>query len=170
VTFQVKADERASIQLIVNDRPVSVLIGPGTLLVDAIRDEVGLTGTHVGCRTGDCGACTVVLDGRTVKSCLELAVAARGASIRTVEGLGSPAELHPVQQSFDDSFGYQCGYCLPGMLLCANEAIEAGASSDDELRGAIDGNLCRCTGYVNILAALRSLTAPPTLSPGAPPE
>jgi aerobic-type carbon monoxide dehydrogenase small subunit (CoxS/CutS family) len=170
MTFQVGADERARVDMTVNDRPVTLLLRSGTLLVDAIRDELGLTGTHVGCRAGDCGACTLLLDGRTVKSCLELAVAARGASIRTVEGLGSPTELHQVQQAFDETFGYQCGYCLPGMLLCANEAMEDGATTDDELRQAIDGNLCRCTGYVNILAALRQLTVPPSAGAGAPAE
>jgi carbon-monoxide dehydrogenase small subunit len=166
MTFYVEAGDVVPIDLVVNESVVTLIVGPGTLLVDAIRDDLGLTGTHVGCRTGDCGACTVIMDGVTVKSCLELAVAARGCSIRTVESLGSPEALHQVQETFDETFAYQCGYCLPGMLLCASEAMNSAASGTEDLRLVIDGNLCRCTGYVNILAALRLLTGVPAVEEG----
>lgn len=154
------AGQRTVLSVVVNGRSVSIEVEPDATLVDVLRDGFGLSGTRVGCRTGDCGACTVVLNARTVKSCLELAVAAAGSVIETIESMGSPGALHPIQEAFDARFAYQCGFCLPGMLLCVREAIEqAGGTTDAELSAAIDGNLCRCTGYVNILEALRELAA-----------
>jgi carbon-monoxide dehydrogenase small subunit len=128
------------------------------LLVHFIRDELGLTGTHVGCDTGNCGACTVVVDGRAVKSCMLLAPQVDGASIRTVEGLRGPdGRLSALQRSFNVHHALQCGYCTPGMLMSATYLLERNAHpSDDEVRHAIQGNLCRCTGYQNILAAIRA--------------
>ena len=131
-------------------------VDPRTLLVHAIREQVGLTGTHVGCLTGDCGACTVVVDGQTTKSCSVLALNADGANVETIESLADGEELHPVQQAFWDEFGFQCGFCLPGMLLTAKELVESTPDpSDDDILRAINGNLCRCTGYNTIVAAVR---------------
>lgn len=127
-----------------------------TLLVHAIRERVGLTGTHVGCLTGDCGACTVVLDAKTTKSCSVLALAADGGDVRTVESLADGDALHPVQEAFWDESAFQCGFCLPGMLLTAKELIESTPDpTDEEIMAAINGNLCRCTGYTTIVAAVR---------------
>lgn len=131
-------------------------VDPRTLLVHAIREQVGLTGTHVGCLTGDCGACTVVVDGQTTKSCSVLALNADGANVETIESLADGDELHPVQQAFWDEFGFQCGFCLPGMLLTAKELVESTPDpTDDDIHRAINGNLCRCTGYNTIVAAVR---------------
>jgi aerobic carbon-monoxide dehydrogenase small subunit len=131
-------------------------VDPRTLLVHAIRERVGLTGTHVGCLTGDCGACTVVVDGQTTKSCSVLALSADGADVETIESLADGEELHPVQQAFWDEFGFQCGFCLPGMLLTARELVESTPDpTDDDIHRAINGNLCRCTGYNTIVAAVR---------------
>ena len=131
-------------------------VDPRTLLVHAIREQVGLTGTHVGCLTGDCGACTVVVDGQTTKSCSVLALNADGANVETIESLADGDELHPVQQAFWDEFGFQCGFCLPGMLLTAKELVESTPDpTDDDILRAINGNLCRCTGYNTIVAAVR---------------
>jgi aerobic carbon-monoxide dehydrogenase small subunit len=131
-------------------------VDPRTLLVHAIREQVGLTGTHVGCLTGDCGACTVVVDGQTTKSCSVLALNADGATVETIESLAAGEELHPVQQAFWDEFGFQCGFCLPGMLLTAKELVVSTPDpSDDDILRAINGNLCRCTGYNTIVAAVR---------------
>ena len=128
------------------------------LLVHFLRDDLDLTGTHVGCDTGNCGACTVLYDGRAVKSCMLLAVQADGAAIETVEGLAPDGELHPLQQAFSDHHALQCGYCTPGMLLSAKHLLDANPSpSEDEIRKAIQGNICRCTGYVNIVEAIASV-------------
>ena len=149
--------DRTVVHARVNGEDVAIDAGPETVLVDAIREQLRLTGTHVGCRTGDCGACTVMIDGRSAKSCLELAVAADGRTIETIESLGEPGHLSDVQEAFDAQFAYQCGFCLPGMLLCATELRDAGGATDTDIRDAIDGNLCRCTGYVNIIEAMRSV-------------
>jgi aerobic-type carbon monoxide dehydrogenase small subunit (CoxS/CutS family) len=126
------------------------------LLVEAIRDAAGLKGTHIGCLTGDCGACTVKVDGQVVKSCLLLAVQAEGADVVTIEGIARDGELTTLQQAFWDEYGFQCGYCLPGMLFCAQELLDENPEpSDQEIRDAIDGNLCRCTGYEFIVRAVR---------------
>ena len=125
------------------------------LLVHFIRDDLGLTGTHIGCDTGNCGACTVLLDGAAVKSCMLLAVQADGATIETVESLSAEGELHPLQQAFSDHHALQCGYCTPGMLMSAKHLLDHNAEpTENEIRRAIQGNICRCTGYVNIVAAI----------------
>jgi aerobic-type carbon monoxide dehydrogenase small subunit (CoxS/CutS family) len=130
------------------------------LLVHFIRDVLDLTGTHVGCDTGNCGACTVLLDGKTVKSCMLLAIQADGEAITTVEGLaGVDGELTPLQQAFSKSHALQCGYCTPGMLLSATYLLEQNAHpTEEEIRRGIQGNICRCTGYVNIVDAIKSVS------------
>ena len=129
------------------------------LLVHFIRDELELTGTHVGCDTGNCGACTVILDGKAIKSCMALAAQADGSSIRTVEGLaGADGGLSPIQETFSALHALQCGYCTPGMLMSATYLLEQNPSpTDDDIRHAIQGNLCRCTGYQNIVRAIRAV-------------
>jgi aerobic-type carbon monoxide dehydrogenase small subunit (CoxS/CutS family) len=128
------------------------------LLVHLIRDDLELTGTHIGCDTGNCGACTVLYDGQAVKSCMLLAVQADGATIETVEGLAPDGALHPLQQAFSDHHALQCGYCTPGMLLSAKHLLDHNPQpSEDEIRKAIQGNICRCTGYVNIVEAIASV-------------
>ena len=125
------------------------------LLVHFIRDDLELTGTHVGCDTGNCGACTIHLDGQAVKSCMLLAVQADGHELRTIEGLGEGDELTPLQQSFSDHHALQCGYCTPGMLMSATALLESNPTpTEAEARTAIQGNICRCTGYVNIVEAI----------------
>ena len=128
------------------------------LLVHFIRDDVDLTGTHIGCDTGNCGACTVQLDGQAIKSCMMLAVQADGASIRTVEGLSADGELNALQQSFSDHHALQCGYCTPGMLMSASHLLEQNPHpNEEEIRKALQGNICRCTGYVNIVEAVKAV-------------
>jgi aerobic-type carbon monoxide dehydrogenase small subunit (CoxS/CutS family) len=130
------------------------------LLIHFLRDELALTGSHVGCDTGNCGACSVLVDGMLVKSCMLLAVQADGASIQTVEGLGDDDELDALQQSFSRHHALQCGYCTPGMLMSATALLRANPHpSEQEIRKAIQGNLCRCTGYVNIVEAIKGATA-----------
>ncbi len=125
------------------------------LLVHFLRDDLDLTGTHVGCDTGNCGACTVIVDGDAVKSCMMLAVQADGSSIETVEGLARNGELHALQQAFSSFHALQCGYCTPGMLLSAKHLLDHNPEpTDGEIRRAIQGNICRCTGYVNIVEAI----------------
>jgi aerobic-type carbon monoxide dehydrogenase small subunit (CoxS/CutS family) len=127
------------------------------LLVHFLRDDLDLTGTHIGCDTGNCGACTVHLDGHAVKSCMLLAIQADGASILTVEGLSEDGSLTPLQQSFSDHHALQCGYCTPGMLLSAKALLDANPRpTEQEIRKALQGNICRCTGYVNIVEAVRA--------------
>ncbi|MEI6496839.1 MAG: (2Fe-2S)-binding protein, partial [Actinomycetota bacterium] len=127
-----------------------------TLLVQLIRETLHETGTHIGCDTSSCGACTVLLDGRPVKSCTILAVQANGRQVKTVEGLESTDGLHPVQQGFKEEHGLQCGYCTPGMMMTSVALLEENPDpSEDEIRKAISGNLCRCTGYVNIIKAVQ---------------
>lgn len=131
-----------------------------SVLVDALREQFGLTGPKVGCRTGDCGACTVELDGRIVKSCLSLAVSVEGCSIRTLEGLATDGKLNTLQQSFWDEYGFQCGFCLSGMLFAATDLLaRTPHPSEEEVRYAIRGNLCRCTGYDNIVDAILAARA-----------
>jgi carbon-monoxide dehydrogenase small subunit len=132
-------------------------VEPRTLLVEFIRDDLGLTGTKVGCDTSQCGACTVHLDGRAVKSCTVLAVQADGRSITTIEGLAGDGGLHPMQQAFWEQHGLQCGFCTPGMIMSAAALLAENASpSDEEIRHGLEGNLCRCTGYENIVRAVRA--------------
>jgi len=131
-------------------------VEPRTLLVELIRDHLGLTGTKVGCDTSQCGACTIHLDGKAVKSCTVLAVQADGSSVTTIEGLTHNGALHPIQEAFWAKHGLQCGFCTPGMIMTAAELLASGGSpTDEEIRHAIEGNLCRCTGYENIVRAIR---------------
>jgi carbon-monoxide dehydrogenase small subunit len=139
----------------VNDEPVEVLVRPYATLLDALREDLGLTGPKEGCGTGDCGACTVHLDGKPVASCLMLAMQARGRAVRTIEGLGRPGALHPVQEAFVRHGAAQCGFCVPGMLMAAAALLaENPRPTDEEIRYAIAGNLCRCTGYTKMVAAI----------------
>ena len=143
------------VSLDVNGTTYEREVEPRLLLVHFLRDELGLTGTHVGCDTSNCGACTVHLDGAAVKSCTVLAVQADGAKVTTIEGLGSPDDLHPVQEAFWEHHGLQCGYCTPGMIMAAADLLERNADpSEQEVREALAGNLCRCTGYHNIVKAV----------------
>jgi carbon-monoxide dehydrogenase small subunit len=144
------------IDLTVNGAQRSAEAEPRTLLVDFIRTRLGLTGTHIGCDTSSCGACTVLLDGRPVKSCTLLAAQAAGREVTTVEGLADGANLHPVQEGFHIEHGLQCGFCTPGMMLVGAALLGSNPDpSDDEIRWAISGNICRCTGYMNIVKAIR---------------
>ena len=145
------------ITLTVNGDEHGLSVEPRTLLVHALRDELGYTGTNVGCESSLCGACTVHMDGDAVKSCTVLAVQADGADIGTVEGLAQDGEFHPIQESFQEEHGLQCGYCTPGMMMTATAYLEDGGSTDrDEIRHALEGNLCRCTDYQNIVNAVES--------------
>ena len=127
------------------------------LLIHFIRDDLDLTGSHIGCDTGNCGACSLIIDGTLVKSCMMLAVQADGATIETVEGLAQEGELNALQQAFSDHHGLQCGYCTPGMLMSATALLRANPRpSEDDIRTAIQGNICRCTGYVNIVEAIKA--------------
>jgi aerobic-type carbon monoxide dehydrogenase small subunit (CoxS/CutS family) len=147
--------DKETVRLVVNGASYERAVEPRLLLSDFLRDELRLTGTHVGCEHGVCGTCTVLLDGRTARSCLTLAVQADGADIRTVESLGTADALHPIQQAFWEKHGLQCGFCTPAMLLSAVELLEAKPRpSRDDIVEAIGGNLCRCTGYQNIIAAV----------------
>jgi carbon-monoxide dehydrogenase small subunit len=131
-------------------------VEPRLLLVHYLRDVLNLTGTHVGCDTSQCGACTVMLNGQAVKSCTVLAVQASGGEVKTVEGLATNGTLHPVQEGFWEKHGLQCGFCTPGMMVAAVQLLERNANpTEDEIRHALDGNLCRCTGYQNIVSAIQ---------------
>ncbi|HLG13097.1 MAG TPA: (2Fe-2S)-binding protein [Blastocatellia bacterium] len=131
-------------------------VEPRLLLVHYLRDVLGLTGTHIGCETSICGACTVMLDGQAVKSCTVLAVQADGSDITTIEGLAANGQLHPVQEGFWEHHGLQCGYCTPGMIVAAKQILDRNPDpSEDEIRHGLDGNLCRCTGYQNIVDAVQ---------------
>ena len=146
------------IALNVNGAPHELEVEPRDLLVHVLRERLSLTGTNVGCDTSTCGACTVLLDGVSVKSCTILAVQADGAEITTIEGLVSNGALHPVQQAFHDHHALQCGYCTPGMVMAAVSLIENGEANDrDAIRRGLEGNLCRCTGYHNIVEAIAAV-------------
>jgi len=148
---------KVPITVTVNGATHSSEVEPRLLLVHYLRDALELTGTHVGCETGLCGACTVHLDGEAVKSCLVLAVQANGSQVKTVEGLSSNGELDPVQQAFWEEHGLQCGYCTPGILLTAHDLLRRSPSATDaEIQRALTGNLCRCTGYQTIVRAVQS--------------
>ena len=144
-----------SVVLTVNGQRRGLELEPRDLLVYVLRERLGLTGTNVGCDTSSCGACTVLLDGESVKSCTILGVQADGTEITTIEGLAQGGVLHPVQQAFHDHHALQCGYCTPGMVMAAVSLIEAGEAHDEaSVREGLEGNLCRCTGYHNIVAAV----------------
>ena len=139
----------------VNGKPERHEVEPRLLLSDFLRDTLGLTGTHVGCETSLCGACTVLQDGKAIKSCTRLAVQCDGQEITTIEGLARNGELHPMQAAFREKHGLQCGFCTPGMLLAAVDLVESGDATDESaVRHGLEGNLCRCTGYKNIVAAV----------------
>jgi aerobic carbon-monoxide dehydrogenase small subunit len=147
---------QVAIQLKVNGKPCSLQVEPRTLLVELLREALDLTGTHVGCDTSYCGACTVLVNGAAVKSCTMLAVQADGADVLTVEGLEKEGELHPIQRAFGDAYGLQCGYCTPGVMLSTYQLLSRNPQpSEKDMRKAIAGNTCRCTGYQNIFKAIQ---------------
>lgn len=149
--------ERISITLTLNGKNQSAEVEPRLSLVDFLRHQVGLTGTHVGCEHGVCGACTVLFNGQTVRSCLLFAVQANGMDVKTVESLATEDGLHPLQQAFRDHHAVQCGFCTPGMLLAAMELLQRNPSpTEEEIRVGLSGNLCMCTGYVNIVRAVQA--------------
>jgi carbon-monoxide dehydrogenase small subunit len=149
-----------SVRIEVNGQAITADVEPRLLLVNFIRDVAGLTGTNIGCDTSHCGACTVLVDGRSTKSCTVLAVSADGASVSTIEGLSDGDEPHPLQRSFVENYGLQCGYCTPGMIMQAAWLLERDPQpSDEAIREAIEGNLCRCTGYSTIVDAVRQAAA-----------
>jgi carbon-monoxide dehydrogenase small subunit len=148
------------VSLTVNGRAVQSDVEPRTLLVHFLREQLNLTGTHVGCETSYCGACTVLVDGRTAKSCTLLAVQADGSEITTIEGLAVNGEMHAVQEGFWERHGLQCGYCTPGMIISAVGLLQDNPNpTEDEIRHGIEGNLCRCTGYHNIVKAIEYAAA-----------
>ena len=150
--------EKAMITLTINGRDYPISVEPRRTLADAIREDCGQTGTHIGCEHGICGACTVIVNGEPVRSCLMFAVQADGKKIRTVEGLAQGDKLHPMQQAFMDHHGLQCGFCTPGMLMTATDLLKKyPLATDDEIREGLSGNLCRCTGYEHIVAAIRAV-------------
>jgi aerobic carbon-monoxide dehydrogenase small subunit len=152
--------ETFDITLNINDRDYPIRVEPRRTLVDAIRDDCGQTGTHIGCEHGICGACTIILDDDAVRACLMFAVQADGRKIRTVEGLADGDALHPIQQAFIDHHGLQCGFCTPGFLMLAVNMLERQPDiGDDELLDVLASNLCRCTGYQNIIKAVRAAAA-----------
>jgi carbon-monoxide dehydrogenase small subunit len=145
-----------SLALTVNGRAVKVNVDPRTLLVQLIRDQLHLTGTHVGCDTAQCGACTVHLNGRAIKSCSILAVQAQGAEVTTIEGLSQDGELHPMQAAFRECHGLQCGFCTPGMVMSAVQLLQDHPNAtEQEIREGLEGNICRCTGYHNIVKSIQ---------------
>jgi carbon-monoxide dehydrogenase small subunit len=148
------------VELVVNGESRTLEVEPRVLLVHALRDQLALTGTHIGCDTSQCGACTVLLDGRAVKSCTLLAVQAAGATVTTIEGLAPAGQLHPVQRAFVEHHGLQCGFCTPGMILTAVDLLDRDPNPDDAtIRRSLRGNLCRCTGYQTIVESIRAATA-----------
>jgi carbon-monoxide dehydrogenase small subunit len=152
--------ETIKVSFTVNDLPVTVETEPRRLLADVLREDLGMTGTHLGCEHGVCGACTVLVDGAAVRSCLIFAPQADGAEIQTVEGLATEAGPHPLQRGFNEAHGLQCGFCTSGMMMAAKELLtENPDPSDAEMREHLSGNICRCTGYVNILKAVRQAAA-----------
>lgn len=158
-TADVAADARQTITLTINGQARDLTVEPRTTLVEALRDTLGLTGTKIGCNQGQCGACTVLMDGRRINSCLALALTADGAEITTIEGLSTPAgDPHPMQAAFSAHDAFQCGYCTPGQILSAIACIDEGhAGSAEEIREYMSGNLCRCGAYPNIVAAIETV-------------
>jgi len=151
---------KTEITLTVNGRKVAKAVEPRTLLVHFLREELSLTGTHIGCETSHCGACTVDLDGKSVKSCTLFAVQANGSQVLTVEGLAQGGKLHPLQEGFHQEHGLQCGFCTPGMMIRAHRLLADNPSpSEAEIRAGMSGNLCRCTGYQNIVKAVQYAAA-----------
>ncbi|MCP4302840.1 MAG: (2Fe-2S)-binding protein [Gammaproteobacteria bacterium] len=148
------------ITLEVNGKQEQVSVEPGRTLLYLLRDNLGLTGTKDGCRSGDCGACVVILDGRSVNSCMVLAPQTEGSSVMTVEGLAKDSELHPLQRAFAENWAFQCGFCTPGMLISCYALLESNTNpTRDEIRAAISGNFCRCTGYQAVIKAVEQAAA-----------
>ena len=146
-----------NVNLTLNGKAVSADVPDNTLLVSFIRETMALTGTHVGCDTSQCGACVVHVNGESVKSCTMLAVAAEGAEVTTIEGIGSAESLHPMQQAFHENHGLQCGFCTPGMVMSAIELVEKNPNpSEQDVREGLEGNICRCTGYHNIVKSVQA--------------
>jgi aerobic-type carbon monoxide dehydrogenase small subunit (CoxS/CutS family) len=153
----VEAASRQTITVDVNGQQYEREVDARRLLIHFVRDDLDLTGSHIGCDTGNCGACSMLVDGTLVKSCMMLAVQADGAKLETVEGLASEGELNGLQQAFSDHHALQCGYCTPGMLMSATALLRKNSNpSEDEIRKGIQGNICRCTGYVNIVEAIKA--------------
>jgi aerobic carbon-monoxide dehydrogenase small subunit len=145
------------VHLTVNGKEYQVSVSPSKTLLEVIREDLGLTGTKEGCGLGECGACTVIMDKKTVNSCLMLAAEADGKMITTIEGLANGSQLHPIQQAFVDNGGFQCGFCTPGMILSTKALLDANPDpTDEEIRRGISGNFCRCTGYVKIFASIKA--------------
>jgi carbon-monoxide dehydrogenase small subunit len=162
---------RRTVTLTVNGAKYSREVENSQLLVEFLRDDLSLTGTHVGCDTSQCGACTVTLDGRATKSCTVLAVQADGSAVMTIEGLAKDGELHPLQAAFSKEHALQCGFCTPGMILSAADLLARRPyPSDAEIRQALEGNLCRCTGYQNIVSAVKSAATDRRKVQGKPPQ
>lgn len=147
---------KRQVRLKINGQDYEGEAEPRTLLVHFIRDELGLTGTHIGCDTGHCGACTIMMDGKSVKSCMLLTYQAEGHDLLTIEGLAKDGKLHPIQEAYWDNHGLQCGYCTPGMIISSMYLLKTNPDpTEEEIRRGIEGNLCRCTGYVNIVKAIK---------------
>ena len=158
---------KTAVSLRVNGISYQTEVEPRTLLVHFLRESLGLTGTHIGCDTTNCGACTVLLDGKAVKSCTVLAVQADGREVRTVEGLETDGKLHPIQEAFVEEHGLQCGFCTPGMMMSAIAFLHKNPKpTEEQIRRAISGNLCRCTGYVNIVKAIQYAAKKMAMSDG----
>jgi carbon-monoxide dehydrogenase small subunit len=153
----------SKVSLEVNGKAVSADVAPSTLLVDLLRNTLGLTGTHVGCDTSQCGACVVHVNGRSIKSCTTLAAQVDGAKITTIEGLAKDGELHPMQAAFREAHGLQCGFCTPGMVMAAVDLLKTNPKpTEAEIRAGLSGNICRCTGYHNIVKAVQIASGQPT--------
>jgi carbon-monoxide dehydrogenase small subunit len=149
--------ERMRVKITINGQQYERDVEPRLLLTHFIRDVAGLTGTHIGCETSICGACTVLANGLAVKSCTMFAVQADGADVVTIEGMAKDGQLHPLQEGFWEEHGLQCGYCTPGMIMCSHQLLSRNAApTEEEIRAGLDGNLCRCTGYQNIVKAVQS--------------
>jgi len=152
-----ESNRKMDMELEVNGRIYALSVEPWKTLLEVLRDELGLTGTKKGCGDGNCGSCTVLMDGKAVKSCLLLVPQARGKKILTIEGLGSEERLHPLQQAFIDHFAIQCGFCTPGMIMTAKAILDENPkATEDEIREGIHGNFCRCTGYLKIVEAIEA--------------
>jgi carbon-monoxide dehydrogenase small subunit len=152
---RVDAAKSLVVSFVLNGKPLSVAVAPTELLADTLREGLGLTGTKVACGTGDCGTCTVIIDGEAVRSCLMLTAMVAGKSVESIEGLAVESDIHPIQQAFIDTGAVQCGYCTPGMILAAKALLDENPKpSTDDIKEAISGNLCRCTGYTKIIEAI----------------
>jgi len=156
MAMDVAADAKVLVTVTVNGQERSAEVEPRTLLVHFLRDNLGLTGTHVGCDTSQCGACVVTIDGKTAKSCTKFAVQVDGADVETIEGLADNGTLHPIQEAFWEQHGLQCGYCTPGMIMSTRSLLERNPNpTEEQIRHELEGNMCRCTGYQNIVRSVQ---------------